>query len=85
MPLTDFQRELCETSTSDFTDLRALYVYGNSSPLIEHGQYAYYGKTCGCLITGTLAGSARQAQARRTSIPARAVPRTTSRTGTRRS
>ena len=26
MPLTDFQRELCETIPSDFTDLRALYV-----------------------------------------------------------
>jgi hypothetical protein len=24
--LTDFQRELCETSPFDFTDLRALYV-----------------------------------------------------------
>ena len=26
MPLTAFQRELCETSEHDFTDLRALFV-----------------------------------------------------------
>ena len=27
-------------------------LYGNSSLLNEHGQYAYYGKVGGCLITG---------------------------------
>ena len=27
-------------------------LYGNSSQLNEHGQYAYYGKVGGCLITG---------------------------------
>jgi len=27
-------------------------LYGNSSMLNEHGQYAYYGKTGGCLVTG---------------------------------
>ncbi|MEU5878701.1 flavodoxin family protein [Spirillospora sp. NPDC047279] len=27
-------------------------LYANSSILNEHGQYAYYGKTGGCLITG---------------------------------
>ncbi len=27
-------------------------LYGNSSILNEHGQYAYYGKTGGCLVTG---------------------------------
>ena len=27
-------------------------LYGNSSILNEHGQYAYYGKVGGCLITG---------------------------------
>ena len=146
MPLTDRQRELCETSPFDFTDLRALFVnctlkpspalshtqglidvsvaimeangvavdqfravdhdlapgvypdmrehgagsdewpelyervqaadvlvvatpiwlgekssvctrlierlYGNSSQLNEHGQYAFYGKVGGCLVTG---------------------------------
>ncbi len=146
MPLSDFQRDLCSTSTWDFTDLRALYVnctlkpspsvshtqglmdisiaileangvtvdqiravdydlapgvypdmtehgaarddwpslyqrveaadilvlgtpiwlgekssvctrvierlYGNSSQLNEHGQYAYYGRVGGCLVTG---------------------------------
>jgi multimeric flavodoxin WrbA len=146
MPLTDFQRELCESSPFDFSDLRALYVnctlkpspelshtqglvdvsvaimeangvtvdqfravdhdlapgvypdmreqgaasdewpelyarvqaadvlvvatpiwlgekssvctrlierlYGNSAQLNEHGQYAYYGKVGGCLVTG---------------------------------
>ena len=146
MPLSDRQRELCETNETDFTDLRALFVnctlksapershtqglidvsvaimetngvevdqvravdedlppgvypdmrehgagsdgwpalyervqaadilvlctpiwlgekssvctrvverlYGNSSELNEHGQYAYYGKVGGCLVTG---------------------------------
>ena len=146
MPLTEFQRELCESSPFDFSDLRALYVnctlkpspqvshtqglidvsvaimeangvtvdqfravdhdlapgvypdmrehgaasddwpelyervqaadvlvlgtpiwlgekssactrmverlYGNSAQLNEHGQYAYYGKVGGCLVTG---------------------------------
>ena len=27
-------------------------LYGNSSVLNEHGQYAYYGRVAGCLITG---------------------------------
>ena len=27
-------------------------LYGNSSLLNEHGQYAYYGRVAGCLITG---------------------------------
>ncbi len=27
-------------------------LYGNSSQLNEHGQYAYYGKVGGCLVTG---------------------------------
>jgi multimeric flavodoxin WrbA len=27
-------------------------LYGNSSILNEHGQYAYYGRVAGCLITG---------------------------------
>ena len=27
-------------------------LYGNSSELNEHGQYAYYGKVGGCLVTG---------------------------------
>jgi multimeric flavodoxin WrbA len=27
-------------------------LYGNSSQLNEHGQYAYYGKVGGCVITG---------------------------------
>ena len=27
-------------------------LYGNSSQLNDHGQYAYYGKVGGCLITG---------------------------------
>ena len=27
-------------------------LYGNSSQLNEHGQYAYYGKVAGCLVTG---------------------------------
>ena len=27
-------------------------LYGNSSQLNEHGQYAYYGKIGGCLVTG---------------------------------
>jgi multimeric flavodoxin WrbA len=27
-------------------------LYGNSSQLNEHGQYAYYGRTGGCLVTG---------------------------------
>ena len=27
-------------------------LYGNSSVLNEHGQYAYYGKVAGCLVTG---------------------------------
>jgi multimeric flavodoxin WrbA len=27
-------------------------LYGNSSELNEHGQYAYYGKVGGCIITG---------------------------------
>ncbi|NUR97576.1 MAG: flavodoxin family protein, partial [Kribbellaceae bacterium] len=27
-------------------------LYGNSSILNEHGQYAYYGRVGGCLITG---------------------------------
>jgi multimeric flavodoxin WrbA len=27
-------------------------LYGNSSELNEHGQYAYYGRVAGCLVTG---------------------------------
>jgi multimeric flavodoxin WrbA len=27
-------------------------LYGNSSRLNEHGQYAYYGKVGGCIVTG---------------------------------
>jgi multimeric flavodoxin WrbA len=27
-------------------------LYGNSAQLNEHGQYAYYGKVGGCLVTG---------------------------------
>ncbi|MDH3192727.1 MAG: flavodoxin family protein [Acidimicrobiia bacterium] len=32
-------------------------LYGNSSQLNEHGQYAYYGKTGGCLVTGNEDGA----------------------------
>ncbi len=32
-------------------------LYGNSSMLNEHGQYAYYGKVGGCLITGNEDGA----------------------------
>ena len=32
-------------------------LYGNSSELNEHGQYAYYGKVGGCLITGNEDGA----------------------------
>ncbi len=32
-------------------------LYGNSSHLNEHGQYAYYGKVGGCLITGNEDGA----------------------------
>lgn len=32
-------------------------LYGNSSQLNEHGQYAYYGKVGGCLITGNEDGA----------------------------
>ena len=32
-------------------------LYGNSSLLNERGQYAYYGKTAGCLITGNEDGA----------------------------
>ena len=32
-------------------------LYGNSSILNEHGQYAYYGKVGGCLITGNEDGA----------------------------
>ena len=87
-------------------------LYGNSSQLNEHGQYAYYGKVGGCLVTGnedgvkhcamnilyslqhlgyvshhkpTPAGSARRGQGRPTWTRARAAPRTTSPTATRRS
>jgi multimeric flavodoxin WrbA len=32
-------------------------LYGNSSLLNEHGQYAYYGRTGGCVITGNEDGA----------------------------
>ena len=32
-------------------------LYGNSSQLNEHGQYAYYGKVGGCLVTGNEDGA----------------------------
>ena len=35
MPLTDRQRELCETSETDFTDLRALFVNCTLKPAPE--------------------------------------------------
>ena len=40
MPLTDFQRELCESSPFDFSDLRALYVNCTlrPSPELSHTQ-----------------------------------------------
>jgi len=40
MTLTDFQRELCDTSPFDFTDLRALYVNCTlkPSPELSHTQ-----------------------------------------------
>ena len=40
MPLTDFQRELCESSPFDFTDLRALFVNCTlkPSPALSHTQ-----------------------------------------------
>ena len=37
MPLTDFQRELCESSPFDFTDLRALYQDLVDSMYAENG------------------------------------------------
>jgi len=40
MPLTDFQRELCESSPFDFSDLRALYINCTlkASPDLSHTQ-----------------------------------------------
>ncbi len=87
-------------------------LYGKSHLLNEEGQWAYYGRVGGCIITGNedgakhcamnilyslqhlgftippqadTAGLARPVRARATVTPVRAVPKTTSRTATRRS
>jgi multimeric flavodoxin WrbA len=74
-------------------------LYGNSSQLNDAGQYAYYGRVGGCLVTGNEDGVKHCAMnvlyslqhlgyvipPQATSTPARAARRTTSPTGTRRS
>ncbi len=42
--LNEFQEELCRQSTWDLSDLSALFL--------KHGQYAYYGRVAGCVVTG---------------------------------
>jgi len=68
-------------------------LYGNSHLLNDAGQWAYYGRVGGCMITSgtsfrrrpTRAGWVRQGLVRAISIPAPADRRTTSRTATPRS
>ena len=68
--LTEKQAELCELSTTDYSDLKAFFgeksstatqiierLYGNSHLLNDAGQYAYYGRVGGCLVTGNEDGA----------------------------
>jgi multimeric flavodoxin WrbA len=71
-------------------------MYAYSGDRNEHGQYLYYGKTAGCVITGNEDGSVKPGRARATATPPgrerrsererhRSDSTTTSRTATPRS